>query len=86
MRKTFYDCTLSFGKMNEKANKIPFICKEAFARQYNKEWYEKLLRKIEVMPLIAEERPDIFNGLTKKEVRNGCKNMFDFAVEYWRKP
>ena len=86
MRKTFYDCTLSFGKMNEKANKIPFVCKEAFPRQYNKEYYEKLLSMIEVMPLIAEKRPDIFKGLTKKEVRNGCKNMFDFAVEYWRKP
>ena len=86
MRQTIYDCTLSFAKINEKTKRIPSECKEAFPRQYNKEWYEKLLSKIEVIPLIAEKRPDCFNGLTKKEVRKGCKNMFDFAVEYWRKP
>lgn len=85
MRQTFCDYTFSFGKMNEKANRIPFVCKEAFPRQYDKKWYEKLLSKIKVMPLIAEKRPDVFKGLTKKEVRKGCKDMFDFAVEYWRK-
>ena len=81
MRQTFCDYTFSFGKMNEKANRIPFVCKEAFPRQYDKKWYEKLLSKIKVMPLIAEKRPDVFKGLTKKEVRKGCKDMFDFAVE-----
>lgn len=84
MRKTFLDCSLSFGLLEDSAKRIPFICKEAFSRQYNEQYYKKLKSKIEVMPAMAEQRPDLFNGLTKKEIRKACKNMVDFATNYWR--
>jgi hypothetical protein len=84
MRQTFFDCTLSFGKLSEKAKRIPFVCKEAFPRKYDKSWHEKLKSKIGVISLMAEKRPDVFKGLTKKEIRKGCKNLLDFAEAYWR--
>lgn len=85
MRQTFLDCTLSFGMLSERVKRIPFVCKEAFPRHFEQKWHEKLMNKIEVMSSMAENRPDVFKGLTKKEVRKGCKDMFDFAVDYWRK-
>lgn len=85
MRQTFYDCDLSFGKLNREANKIPFVCREAAPRKWEKGWEQKLHIKEGIMMTIYHTDVEAVDktGFTKKELRRGYRKMATFADIYW---
>lgn len=85
LRKTIFDCTFSFGKIHPDFVGIPFPCKEAVPRIWEKQWEEKLNIKSETMPQIVAHQPDILRtfGLTKKELRLGLEKMVRATKNYW---
>lgn len=87
LRMTIFDCSFSFGKIDSSFANIPFCCREAVPRVWEKEWEEKLDTKPHIMSQIAGFRPDMLNelGLTKKEFRQGFEKMAKAAKKYWKK-
>ena len=87
LRKTIYDCNFSFGKVCHRFRRIPFVCKEAPPRKWDKGWEEKLKIKEKILPEIITHSPELQSqyGLTKKEIRKGCERMTAVAKVYWTK-
>lgn len=85
LRKTIYDCEFSFGKIHPSFLSIPYPCKEAVPRMWEKEWEDKLNMKANMMSQIAAFHPDMLKnlGLTKKEFRHGFESMAKAAKKYW---
>ena len=86
LRKAILDCTFSFGKVHPNFDKIPFSCKEAVPRVWEKGWEDKLNMKADMMAQIAGYQPNMLKdiGLTKKEFRQGYEKMAKAARWYWR--
>lgn len=86
LRTTIFDCSFSFGKIDSSFVNIPFPCREAVPRVWEKEWEEKLDIKPNMMSQIAGFQPDILSklGLTKKEFRQGFEKMAKAAKNYWK--
>ena len=85
LRKTVFDCNFSFARIHSEFKSIPFHCKEAVPRVWEKEWEDKLNTKIEMMPQIALHNPDVLKmlNLTIKEMRCGYERMARAANKYW---
>ena len=86
LRTTIFDCSFSFGKIDSSFANIPFPCREAVPRVWEKEWEEKLDIKPNMMSQIAGFQPDMLNklGLTKKAFRQGFEKMAKAAKFYWK--
>ena len=87
MRLTLYDHEFSFGHLGRQYRRIPFVCREAAPRKWEKEWEEKLLVKPEIMSKIIEVNPQILTdtGLSKKDFLRGFRKMATMAQIYWNK-
>lgn len=85
MRKAIYNCELSFGQICHRFKRIPFICKEAPPRSWDREWENKLNIKADIMSEVFKMSPELRskNGITSKELRRGCKRMASAAMAYW---
>ncbi len=85
LRTTIFDCSFSFGKIHPNFADIPYPCKEAVPRIWEKEWEEKLNIKPNMMSQIAGFQPDMLKrlGLTKKDFRQGFEKMAKAAKKYW---
>ena len=59
MRLTLYDHEFSFGHLGRQYRRIPFACREAAPRKWEKEWEEKLLIKPQIMSKIIEIDPQM---------------------------
>lgn len=82
MRLTLYDHEFSFGHLGRQYRRIPFACREAAPRKWEKEWEEKLLIKPQIMSKIIEIDPQMLIniGLSKKDLIRGYRNVFDLIV------
>lgn len=85
MRKTIYECELSFGQTSHRFKRIPFICREAVPRLWDSRWENKLTIKADVMTEILKVSPQLLDEykITKKELRRGCQRMASAAKVYW---
>ena len=85
MRKTILKHSFSFGKVNSDFANIPFSCREAVPRKWDKNWEEKLYKKVDVLPQIISQTPGSLKriNLTKKELKRGCEKMAKAAQKYW---
>lgn len=83
MRMTYYKCDLSFAHVNHAYKRIPFKCKEGVPRKWEKEWEEKLRLKGNLLSELCRLRPDLFEGYTCKELRDGCNRFYREMVRYW---
>ena len=88
LRTVVLDCTFSFGRLPLAFLSVPFPCREAVPRIWEKEWEEKLKIKISLMDRLIEREPFMLEriGLTKKELRKGFKKMLEAAKWCWRGP
>lgn len=88
MRLTLYDHEFSFGHLGRQYRRIPFSCREAAPRKWEKEWEEKLLIKPQIMSKIIEIDPQILIniGLSKKDLIRGYRKMASMAQIYWNTP
>lgn len=84
MRKTIHNCELSFAHLNHTVRKIPFTCREAVPRIYQREWEDKLKQKETILPEVARIQ-NIDLDLSIKEIKRGCEKMTTFAKVYWSK-
>ena len=68
--------------------RIPFACREAAPRKWEKEWEEKLLIKPQIMSKIIEIDPQMLIniGLSKKDLIRGYRKMASMAQIYWNTP
>ena len=84
-RTIIYNCEFSFGKVCHNFKRIPFVCKEAPPRKWQKEWENKLEMKEYILPDLAAKRPNLFAeyGISKKEIKRGCQRMATAARLYW---
>lgn len=85
MRKTIYNCELSFGQVCHRFKRIPFICKEAPSRVWDDAWETKLKLKGDLLAEISKSTPNILaeNGISIKELRRGCQRMASATQVYW---
>ena len=85
-RRIIHIYEFSFARLNHNIRKIPYSCREAVPRKWEKEWQEKLHIKVNNLPQIINMIPDMKEemGLSSKEFKRGCKNMAIFAEQYWR--
>ena len=85
-RTTLYKCNFSFGLVRKDFDDIPYPCREAVPRAWEKGWEKKLKDKILIMPQIVLLQKDVMKslGLTSKETRRGCTKMLTSAKKYWR--
>jgi hypothetical protein len=85
MRKVQYDCVLSFAMLPHRYKRIPFSCREAVPRKREVEWEDKLKIKEKIMPEVWKSEPNMTlrSGLSKKELKMGCKKMTLAAQLYW---
>ena len=85
-KRIIHDCNLSFAYLSHEIRKIPFMCREAVPRKWEKGWKDKLRDKEVILPQIMrihredKEKP----GLTIKEIKRGCRLMSNYAEKYWR--
>ena len=88
MRLTLYDHEFSFGHLGRQYRRIPFACREAAPRKWEKEWEEKLLIKPQIMSKIIEIDPQMLIniGLSKKDLIRGYRKMASMAQIYWNTP
>lgn len=88
MRLTLYDHEFSFGHLGRQYRRIPFSCREAAPRKWEKEWEEKLLIKPQIMSKIIEIDPQMLIniGLSKKDLIRGYRKMASMAQIYWNTP
>lgn len=86
-RRVVHKCDLSFTRMGHAARKIPYSCREAVPRIWEKEWQDKLHTKEEIMPMIINQIPNMKEelGMSAKEAKRGCRLMTRFAELYWQK-
>jgi len=86
LRKTLYDCNLSFAGLRHEIRKIPFTCREAVPRQWDEEWAKKLHDKESLISRLYSVKPDLFTptGLSRKELLQGYRRMSIFADKYWK--
>ena len=77
MRLTLYDHEFSFGHLGRQYRRIPFACREAAPRKWEKEWEEKLLIKPQIMSKIIEIDPQMLIniGLSKKDLIRGYRKI-----------
>lgn len=84
-RRIIHTYEFSFARLNHNIRKIPYSCREAVPRKWDKEWQEKLHIKMDSLPqVIRMTNMEEKMGLTSKEFKRGCKNMIIFAEQYWR--
>ena len=88
MRLTLYDHEFSFGHLGRQYRRIPFACREAAPRKWEKEWEEKLLIKPQIMSKIIEIDPQMLIniGLSKKDLIRGYRKMASMAQIHWNTP
>lgn len=88
MRLTLYDHEFSFGHLGRQYRRIPFACREAAPRKWEKEWEEKFLIKPQIMSKIIEIDPQMLIniGLSKKDLIRGYRKMASMAQIYWNTP
>ena len=88
MRLTLYDHEFSFGHLGRQYRRIPFACREAAPRKWEKEWEEKLLNKHQIKSKIIEIDPQMLIniGLSKKDLIRGYRKMASMAQIYWNTP
>lgn len=88
MRLTLYDHEFSFGHLGRQYRRIPFACREAAPRKWEKEWEEKFLIKPQIMSKIIEIDPQMLIniGLSKKDLLRGYRKMASMAQIYWNTP
>ena len=85
-RKTFYNCSFSFGKVSYSFDQIPYPCREAAPRQYDAKWQKKLESKGEIMGAIfAEWKREGKSKLSQKEIVRGCNAMLNATENYWQR-
>lgn len=86
-RGIYLDCDLSFALLSHNIRKINYSCREAMPRTWMQKWENKLYKREELIPLLAQQMPDMEKGvgITRKELKRGCHLMTNFALQYWTK-
>ena len=81
------ECDLSFALLSHNIRKIISPCREAMPRTWMQEWENKLYKREELIPLLAQQMLDMEKGVgaTRKELKRGCHLMTNFALQYWTK-
>lgn len=80
--RNFYE--LSFVALPREYRKIPFSCREAIPRIYDPRWEDKLKHKYEILS-IPRKLEKSYIGISKSELRIGCRKMQTMAKVYWQK-
>lgn len=85
MRSVILNHSFSFGKVHTDFTNIPFSCREAAPRKWDKKWEDKLNNKSTIMLQISDRQPAILKkiGMAKKEYIRGLNAMAKAAKSYW---
>lgn len=85
MRKILYNGDFTFAQMSNRFRMIPYPCREAVPRQFDEKWEEKLNTKSTIISQILSRQPYLLKdmGVTLKQYRKGCEQMYKAAKFYW---
>lgn len=78
-----YYYELPYIKLHRDYEKIPYNCREAVPREYNKNWEYKLSIKYKTLNNIKKITGGLDN-ITKSELKQGCRRMLNLAMIYWK--
>ena len=84
-RKTIFLHDFTFGKIRHDFSSIPFSCRDAIPRTWEKGWEDKLSNNIKFLPEIAKEHSGIAKTLklSTRDLRRELEKMYKATMKYW---